>query len=98
MKNGLLKKIERALSRYLGIKEEKVHPKLVQMISNKIVITNTFSYRRHKIKESWENFSNFSIHHTEKEECGKLGLALGKVIAKNLVVTFDKTQIKKNNP
>ena len=97
MKNGLLKKIEFVLSHYLGIEQEEIHPAFVQLISNKIVITNTSAYRRHKIRESWENFSNFSMSHTTQPECGKLGIALGKAIAKNLVVTFDSIQIKEDN-
>lgn len=94
MRNGLIKKIDRKLSEFFGMEKEGVHPQMVQIISNKIIVTNTLSYKRHAIKESWENFSTFSIKNVAKIENGKLGLALGKAIAKNLIVTFDETKIK----
>lgn len=93
MKNGLIKKIDRRLSEFFGIEKEEIHPQMVQIISNKIVVTNTFSYKRHKIKESWENFSTNSIKKIAEIESGKLGLALGKAIAKNLIVSFEETHI-----
>ena len=92
MRNGLLKKIDRVLSNYLGIEKEIIKPISVQLISNKIYITNNLSFRRHKIKESWENFYHSSLKEIEPIESKKLGIALGKTIAKNLVIKFDSTE------
>ncbi len=94
MKNELVKKIDLWLSKFFGIDKEEIHPQVVQVISNKIILTSTLSYKRHKIEESWENFSNHSIKNIAKIESEKLGLAIGKALAKNLVVTFDETEIK----
>ncbi|OGT35642.1 MAG: hypothetical protein A3F11_06975 [Gammaproteobacteria bacterium RIFCSPHIGHO2_12_FULL_37_14] len=97
MLNGLLTKIERVLSFYLGIEKEEAHPATVQVVLDKVVITNTYSYKRHRVKESWEKFLDSSIKNTPPEDCTKLGLAIGKAIAKNLVISFEKTKIVKRD-
>lgn len=95
MERRFLKKLDRVLSNYLGIDSELTHPISVQIISNKIYITNALSYKRHKMKESWENFSIHSLKNTKIRESKKLGVALGKAIAKNLVIKFDSTEFSR---
>lgn len=92
MVNKFFKKIDKILLSYLGIENELTHPIYVKSISNKIYISNHTSFKRHKIKESWEDFS---LKNIEAIESKQLGIAIGKSIAKNLIIKFDSTDFNR---
>ncbi|MFK3618023.1 hypothetical protein WJ883_11295, partial [Coxiella burnetii] len=54
----------------------------------------TTAYKRHVMKESWSSFSDVSLKRVNPESLEKLGLAAGKAIAKNLIISFEKPTIK----
>ncbi len=94
----MVKKIESVLCRYLSLKDDEVTPTSVGIISNKVVISSHHSYKRHLIKESWDEFSNVSMNHVASKKNEKLGLAVGKALAKNLIVKFEDTDFKREKP
>ncbi|GAB4392409.1 MAG: hypothetical protein Tsb005_06280 [Gammaproteobacteria bacterium] len=93
--NIILKKIDNAICHYLGITHEHIKPVEVSIVNGVIIISNTYPYQRHLVTESWENFSNYGIHKTNEQEKIKLGLATGKIIANELIISFEDITIKK---
>ena len=55
-------------------------------------ISSNCSYKRHVIRESWKDFAIKNVEIHEKE---KLGLAVGKALAKNLIINFEHTELEK---
>lgn len=98
MLHGMVKKIEAILYRYLSLEDDEVTPTSVGIISNKVVISSQHSYKRHVTKESWDEFSSYSIKHVTDKKNEKLGLAVGKVLAKNLIVKFEDTEFQREKP
>lgn len=94
----MVKKIEAILCRYLSLEDDEITPTSVGIISNKIVISSHHSYKRHLMKESWDEFSSYSMNHVASQKNGKLGLAVGKVLAKNLIVKFEDTEFQREKP
>jgi hypothetical protein len=92
---GLLEKIDSVLCVYLGIETEKVHLNSTHRHKKELAITHTLSFKRHLLKESWAEFSSFSMKQASTEDCEKLGLAMGKAIAKKLVVSFEESPIER---
>jgi hypothetical protein len=95
LRKKLLNRIDKMLCRYLGIAAEKVYLNGTKISNETLMITHTLSFKRHLLKESWTEFSVFSIKDVNSEDREKLGLAMGKTIAKNLVVSFEETPIKR---
>lgn len=94
IKTYLLQKMDKVLCFYLGLEYEEACPIAVKIIKNKLFITHTSSHKRHLIEEPWDKFK---IKHTNSTNLEKLGLALGKAIANNLVISFESPSIKKEN-
>ena len=91
----LLGKIDKIFCAYFGLKQGEVQPDTVQMIDDEIIVTtNTLSFKRHTMNESWDDFSTSEMSQVNLENREKLGLASGEVIAKNLVISFEETPIK----
>lgn len=97
MIHGLAKKIEAVLCRYLGLENDVVKAENVSFVSNKLFINSHFPYKRHIVKASWDDFSNFSINVVKNIEKDKLGLAVGKALAKNLIINFEDTEFQRKN-
>ena len=93
----LIGKIDKTLCSYLGLEREETCPTAVQMVGDRLLITKTASYKRHLMKESWNNFSVLDMGQTSPENRERLGLAAGKAIAKNLVVSFEEFPIAFQN-
>lgn len=92
---SLIKKIDIILCAYLGLDNEEVSPNTIKIVRGNLFISNTKSFKRHSYSQLWDEFvvNDFEqVHQPNKE---KLGIAIGKAIAKNLVVSFDQMQIQK---
>lgn len=95
MKN-LLKKMDKIFCRYLGLESEVVSPNTVEIKSGKLIISSTESFKRHYYTQSWDEFSRYNLKQINQCNKDKLGVAIGKVIAKNLIVSFEEVQIKES--
>lgn len=93
MKN-ILKMIDRILCNYFGLGKEIITPTSVEMKDGKLFISNTGKFRRHCYVQNWEEFNMFNLNQVNQENKEKLGIAAGKAIAKNFVVSFEKFQIE----
>ncbi len=92
----IFEKIDKILCTFMGLEQEESHPDSVQMVGKKLVVTSTSSFKRHAIKEVWEELNATEIEHISPENRAKLGLAAGKAIAKNLVISFEDAPINRN--
>lgn len=93
MKN-ILVRIDRFLCVYLGLDKVELTPHFVAKKGGELIVLNTESFKRH-IQET--PISELDVDMMNNENKNKLGKAVGKVIAKNLVVTFDEVAIKREN-
>ncbi len=93
----ILNKIDKAICSYIGIQNETTSPQKVKLIKDKIFITNTVSYKRHYIEETWDDFKKIGLKQITPTNNQKLCSAMGKVIAKKLVLSFEEIKIKRNN-
>ncbi len=91
MLKGFLKKIDKFCLKWLGLRYA-IRPDQVKMINNEIIILSTEENQRFAHTESLQQFiSEFPyITQVDKE---KLGVAVGKTLAKNLVVSFESVDI-----
>lgn len=93
MKN-ILAKVDKLLCRYLGLNKTEITPHLVQKKGKQLVIINTDSFKRHA---QTTPISKMNLEMMNKENKAKLGIAVGKAIASNLVVSFEEIVIKREN-
>lgn len=94
MKN-VLKKMDELFCTYLGLDSEIVSPNTVEIKKGQLLVTNTVSFKRHNCVQKWDEFNATSLNKVSKDNKDKLGIAIGKAIAKNLVVSFDDVQIER---
>ncbi len=81
--------VERLMRAYLGLDRGKPCPVSVQMINGRLFVRSVFPYTRHLIIKRWSDFDEDDIKQLPDEIRAKMGLAIGKVIAKHLVIRFD---------
>lgn len=93
MKNILLK-IDKVLCGYLGLDKSETTSHYIEKKGPKLVILNTESYKRHAQKMP---LAKINLSTMNKENKEKLGAAVGKAIAKNLVISFEEVTIKREN-
>jgi len=79
-------KLDTFACKYLGFNECYCKPQLVEFISNNLYITNTESNKRHL---QTMPFSEINLSEYSDEDKSKLGKAIGKSIATNLIIKFD---------
>jgi hypothetical protein len=91
---NIIEKIDGILRRYLGLTHEEVKPQTVEIIGDQLIITHSSSSKRHSTKETWNEFSHTNIEQIDKENLEKLGIAAGKAIAKNLIISFEVTPVE----
>lgn len=77
---------------YLGFSSEEVKPFSVKLVNKKLFIFSTGSFRRHVIKQRWDNSNRISLDHIPNKEKEKLGFALGKVLANDLTISFQESE------
>jgi hypothetical protein len=90
----ILELVDKFLCDYLGLRKAEIIPHHVGKKDTQILIQNTESHKRH-IHET--PLSKINIDLISKDNRNKLGVALGKTIARNLIVSFDEVVIKREN-
>lgn len=92
---GILNKIDMIICSYLGLTGYEVdRPRTISIINNNVFITKNLPFQRHKSYETLKCFSESAIQDMGKKMRGKIGVAAGKAIAKDLTISFDKIEIK----
>lgn len=86
-------KLDKVICNYLGVEREETRPEHIKTNNGKLKITNTISFKRHTVLESWENYQLTSINQTNPQNKEKLGLAAGKAVANNLVISFEEVKV-----
>lgn len=93
----VIKKIDQLLCNYLGLNIERVKPNSIKIKNNKFTITSTIPFKRHSFQEYWNEFNATSFRQLHNQDREKLGLATGKILAKNLSISFEEVSIDKNS-
>jgi|GEM_PF-4296138 len=88
----IFKKLDKLLSRYFGLVDEIITPHFIKMKNDELVVLSTNSFKRHLHQTS---VSNLDLQLIAKDNQKKLGIAVGKAIASNLVVSFEESLIKR---
>lgn len=96
IKNKLVNALDKSICSYLGLKEEQITPHEVEMIDDELIVTSTTSFKRHVTREAWHQFSLFRTR-INQDSLEKLGLAVGKALAKNFVVSFEENEIMRTD-
>lgn len=91
MKN-ILARMDRVLCSYLGLDRNEVTPHLVQQKGNQLMVVNTEPFKRHA---QTTPVSKTTLEMMNKENREKLGRAIGKALATNLVVSFEEIVINR---
>ncbi|OGT35561.1 MAG: hypothetical protein A3F11_00010 [Gammaproteobacteria bacterium RIFCSPHIGHO2_12_FULL_37_14] len=52
------------------------------------------SFKRHSYTQNWNEFSSVNFKQLNQNNKEKLGIAIGKAIAKNLIISFEEINIK----
>lgn len=94
MKN-FLKTIDKMFCKYLGLESEIVLPNAVEIKANQLIISNTESFKRHSYAQNFDEFSIVNLKQISQNNKEKLGIAIGKAIARNLIISFEEVQIKR---
>lgn len=92
----IIKKIDKLVCSYLGLDRERVKPNSIKIKNNKFIITSTIPFKRHIFQEYWHEFNATSFKQLHSQDQEKLGLAAGKIIAKDLSISFEEVSIDKN--
>jgi len=90
---NILERADKFLCIYLGLKSTKIVPQIVEKKRTQLKVWHTESFKRHVHKVLVNKINLKMIDDNNKE---KLGIAIGKMIASNVVVSFDEIVIKKD--
>lgn len=90
---NLLLRLDKALCSYFGLTIHYTKLDKVTLVKNKIVVSNHESHKRHVYQENWQDFSKCTIKTISEDDKSKLGIALGKTLADNLVISFEKSKV-----
>lgn len=91
--NKLLAKMDKLLRSYFGLEKIEIIPRVLEEKCGKLLVLNTESFKRHVHMVPVDKMNLKSLDNVSKE---KLGIAIGKMIANNLVVSFDEIVIKRD--
>ncbi len=89
----LAKKLDSLFCLYLGINREKIRPHSLCMKNNYLIVTCALPFKRHIFKEAWNDFNAGDLKKSHLKINEKVGLAVGKTIAKGLVISFEEVKI-----
>ncbi len=92
-----LKIIDDFFCKYLALSKQDVTPSLLKVHGNKITVISTESFKRHSYSKSVNEFITNKIDELDENNKKKFGSAIGKVIAKNLTISFENISIKKGH-
>ncbi len=91
----MLEMIDTCICKYLGLGEQKINSNSLIKIGNKMILANTEPFKRHLHYTDLHQF--LSKYDTEIDECERqrIGASMGEVLAEDLVVSFEKISIRK---
>ena len=89
-----LQKADGWICAYLGLEKEKTQPTKVSMSHGKMYVYSHQSYKRHQVMSDWQTYQGVDLAQTPPEQQEQLGMAMGKAVAKDLVVSFDQPTVK----
>lgn len=90
--NNVLIKMDKLLCSYFGLPKPETIPQFVKNYGKKLVVLNTEPYKRN-IQEI--PISKINLDTVNKENKEKLGVAIGKALATNLIISFEEVIIKR---
>jgi len=91
----LINKFDKLLCAYLGLEREDVKPLTIKLKQGEMSVYSSLPYKRQTLKNRWEDFATHEIPHLNTTTLEQLGLALGATLAKDLVISFEESTIKK---
>ena len=91
----ILEMIDNLICKYIGFNEQEVTPGVLKKTGNKLVLVNTESFKRHIHHNKWDKFLSTHFAKMSESTKQKIGLSMGKALAKNLVISFENVSIKK---
>ena len=89
----LAKKLDNLFCYYLGIHKEKLRLQSLRMKDNSMMVTYAIPFKRYLFKEPWNKLNIKDLIRSHSKINNKVGLAVGKSIAKGLVVSFEEAKI-----
>lgn len=93
----ILNILDKFICSYIGIRTEKTTPICFKRIDNCFLISKTESFKRHLYVKKMEDFFTTDLKEMSRIDKKKLGLAIGKTIAKNLTISFDEIIITRES-
>ena len=98
MFNKFLIGFDRIICRYLGLNDNEFdRPNTIKRANGNIFVLTNYPFKRHRFSETILQFSERSAKITNKRNKQKIGVAAGKSIANNLIITFEDIDIKNTN-
>lgn len=94
MLDVILRTLDKILCLYLGVEDHDTEkPKTIKLANNKIILYKNHIFQRHRYYENLDAVEDIIKYPSEINK--KIGVAMGKVLAKNLTISFEKVEIKK---
>jgi phosphomevalonate kinase len=93
--NSFLKKIDNYICQYFGIGEQKTVPTELRVQGKNLFVSSTDSFKRHHFHNRVDVFCAANIKQLDKINKKRLGSAIGKTLAKDLLISFEDFSIKK---
>lgn len=93
----LLDKVDAILCKYIGISNDEVTPNYLMKFGHQLSISNTEPFKRHLYVQNIKDFFTNDFKKLDYSSKQKLGVAIGKALAKNLVVSFENVHIKESS-
>lgn len=91
---NILEIVDKFFCRYLGLEKQAQTPNSVTILNKNILVSSTESFKRHKHHINWASFASENLKQLEDGKKNNLGIAMGKAIAKHLIISFDEIEIR----
>lgn len=90
----IFRKIDKWICLYLGLGKCDIEkPKSIKFSKNKLTFCKNHAFQRHCYQERLDFSECAIIYHPELNR--KIGVAAGNAIARDLIISFEKVEIKK---
>jgi hypothetical protein len=89
----MLEMIDTFICACIGLDSDESRLNKISKVSGNLLISNTEPYKRHLHAQKIEDFLESGFNKLSIENKAKLGLAIGKSMAKNLTILFGGTEL-----
>lgn len=89
----MLEIIDAFICEWIGLDSDESRLNKITHISGGLLVSNTEPYKRHLHAQKMEDFLEGGFNKLSIENKAKLGLAVGKSMAKNLTILFGGTEL-----